>query len=51
MIITSEDQHHAWWVFPTAIAFGLGIAAVMGAPIGRQVSKSFSLCEQQKKPK
>ncbi|AEF93329.1 hypothetical protein Desca_0436 [Desulfotomaculum nigrificans CO-1-SRB] len=48
MILTSGNRHHPWWVFPTALAFGLGLATVMGAPIGRQVSKTFSLCDQQK---
>ncbi|MEW6065476.1 hypothetical protein P378_14030 [Desulforamulus profundi] len=48
MIFASEKQHHAWWVFPTAIAFGVALATFMGAPMGRQVGKAFSVCEQQK---
>ncbi|GAB6179555.1 hypothetical protein JCM14036_08740 [Desulfotomaculum defluvii] len=48
MIIASEKQRHAWWVFPTAIAFGLGLATFMGAPMGRQVGKAFSVCNQSK---
>lgn len=49
MILDSKDLRHPWWVFPTAFAFGLGIAVVMGAPIGRQVNKAFSVCQQQPK--
>ncbi|WP_198006906.1 hypothetical protein [Desulforamulus reducens] len=49
MIFASERQHHAWWVFPTAIAFGLGLATFLGAPMGRQVDKAFSVCDQQKR--
>lgn len=48
MKFASEKQHHAWWVFPTAIAFGLGLATFMGAPMGRQVGRAFSLGNQQK---
>ncbi|AEG58912.1 hypothetical protein [Desulforamulus ruminis] len=44
----SQSTHHSWWVFPTAFAFGLGIATMMGAPIGRQVCKTFLSCREQK---
>ncbi|MEW6697791.1 MAG: hypothetical protein ACOY35_13615 [Bacillota bacterium] len=48
MIIADKRQHHAWWVFPAAIAFGVALATFMGAPMGRQVGKAFSVCGQQK---
>lgn len=48
MNFTSNKERHPWWIFPTALAFGLSLATFMGAPMGRQVSKAFSLCEQQK---
>lgn len=47
MILTSDYQRHPWWVFPTAFAFGLGLATLMGVPIGRQMSKTFSLSGPQ----
>lgn len=47
MNFSSDNAHHSWWVFPAAFAFGLGIAALMGVPMGRQVSKAFSPCPQQ----
>lgn len=47
MEFSSTDKSHPWWVFPTALAFGLGIAVVLGAPVGRQVNRAFSLCQQQ----
>lgn len=50
MNFTSEKQRHPLWVFPTAIAFGLSLAAFMGAPMGRQVGKAFSLCGKRNNP-
>ncbi|MDO7785625.1 hypothetical protein [Desulforamulus aquiferis] len=47
MIMDSKGLCHPWWVFPTALAFGFGIAVIMGAPIGRQVNRAFSVCQQQ----
>ncbi|RYD02895.1 hypothetical protein N752_23065 [Desulforamulus aquiferis] len=41
MIMDSKGLCHPWWVFPTALAFGFGIAVIMGAPIGRQVNRLF----------
>lgn len=48
MNFASNKERHPWWVFPTALAFGLSLATFMGAPMGRQVSKAFSLCGKQK---